>query len=111
MSFFPAMLCVLESTWPAACFFASPGFANDGHPAGDGILLEVEGFIVSMQTEPGYEKTAFRPPEGMGVFHPLGEQADASIDNLLQRSRVFLLILMRNQGNPNIACFTLPVGV
>jgi len=50
-----------------------------------------------MQTEPGYEKTAFRPPEGMRVFHPLGEQADASIDNLLQRLRVFLLIPMRNQ--------------
>jgi hypothetical protein len=58
----------------------------------------LKGFIVSMQTEPGYEKTASRPPEGMGVFHPLGEQADASIDNLLQRLRAFLLILMRNQG-------------
>jgi hypothetical protein len=50
-----------------------------------------------MQTEPGYEKTAFRPPEGMEAFHLLGEQTDASIDNLLQRLRVFLLILMRNQ--------------
>jgi hypothetical protein len=51
-----------------------------------------------MQTEPGYEKTASHPPEGMGVFHPLVEQADAPIDNLLQRLRVFLLILMQNQG-------------
>jgi hypothetical protein len=52
-----------------------------------------------MQTEPGYEKTASRPPEGMVVFHPLGEQADSSIGNLLQRLRVFLSILMRNQGD------------
>ena len=34
MSFFPAMLCVLESTRPAACFFASPGFANEGASCG-----------------------------------------------------------------------------
>jgi hypothetical protein len=42
MSFFPAMFCLLELNQAAACFFASPGFANDGISCGRRDLLEMK---------------------------------------------------------------------